>query len=700
MKKGRSSIWITAAFVGVALGLSPEPAHAQTECVTGFDPPELNIPWTGGPFTFRVLAPADCTWRYEFFPALFGLPVPLIGATGPATVTSQAIPNIQLEPRIIVARIGSTSQGRSYTITQAGAPCVVSLSRSASSPLPANGGSGSFTVNGAGPDCSFYRVESESSGLTIQSAANGTSFPATINFTVAPTSSQFIRTLRVNAFPTETFPFASASLDITQNGPPITTNLVSSSLSFALHRYASGNPYVTPPAPLVIANTESPGAAWAATTTAPWLMVTPSSGAGPAGIKLSVDPSVVTGNSGNLTAVLNITSPVAPNSPRGVTVFLSITNSIMSTRSPFGTVDIPRPLAVLSGAVAMGGWATDDVGIGRVQIYRSAVPPELPLGLVYLGDATRVWGARPDVAIRGGPDAMSAGWGFMILTNTLPNHGNGPFTLYAFADDVEGHRSLLGQTTVTFDNTSSVKPIGTIDTPRQGGAFSGTDAVHGWVVAQPGREIPIDGSTIRLFIDGAQTPLVASYNHNRPDVQAVFPPPTYTNSAGAGGFFMLDSTTLTDGLHTMVWVVTDNLGAIEGIGSRYFTVDNAGGSIVSASAAPAARSTADPFWASPLAMDRARNEIRHTRAERLEVTLDSWHWLFGCGRYSAYLVSGETAGPLPPGASFDAERGVFTWLSPTEFAGTFDFVFVRTGCGKEAHVPLRVVIAPEVQDIR
>ena len=57
---------------------------------------------------------------------------------------------------------------------------------------------------------------------------------------------------------------------------------------------------------------------------------------------------------------------------------------------------------------------------------------------------------------------------------------------------------------------------------------------------------------------------------------------------------MIDTTTLTNGLHTISWVVTDDQGATEGIGSRFFTVSNGaggadGGAAASAGAATAAR---------------------------------------------------------------------------------------------------------------
>ncbi len=79
-------------------------------------------------------------------------------------------------------------------------------------------------------------------------------------------------------------------------------------------------------------------------------------------------------------------------------------------------------------------YTLDDLEVARVRLYRNAVPPEIP-GLVYLGTAVFIEGARPDVerAFRTMPLSQRAGWGFLILTNTLPNQGNGGFRIHAIA---------------------------------------------------------------------------------------------------------------------------------------------------------------------------------------------------------------------------------------------------------------------------
>ena len=46
------------------------------------------------------------------------------------------------------------------------------------------------------------------------------------------------------------------------------------------------------------------------------------------------------------------------------------------------------------------------------------------------------------------------------------------------------------------------------------------------------------------------------------------------NSSGAMGFFHMDTTKLSNGIHNIDWVATDSAGHSGGIGSRNFFVQN------------------------------------------------------------------------------------------------------------------------------
>jgi parallel beta-helix repeat protein len=206
-----------------------------------------------------------------------------------------------------------------------------------------------------------------------------------------------------------------------------------------------------------------------------------------------------------------------------------------------------------------------------VKIYRES---EDGSTLVYIGDGVFVEGARPDVeeAYPGYPNNSAAGWGYMMLTNFLPNGGNGTFILHAIATDTDGNSVTLGTKQIICDNANAVKPFGAIDLPAQGGTASGTNYRNqGWVLTPLPNKVPGDGSTIDVIIDGTKVGNV-TYNIYRSDIASFFP--GYANSNGAMAYFDFDTTAYANGVHTIQWVATDNAGNTDGIGSRYFSINN------------------------------------------------------------------------------------------------------------------------------
>ncbi len=248
-------------------------------------------------------------------------------------------------------------------------------------------------------------------------------------------------------------------------------------------------------------------------------------------------------------------------------VFFSMVPAQLFGDQPFGSFDTPLDNSTTAGSIPVTGWALDDIGIDYVKIYR-----EDGNSLIYIGDATFIEGARPDVAAAfpGYPNNTKAGWGYMMLSHFLSNGGNGTFTFYAIATDTEGANVTLGTKTVTIDNADQAKPFGAIDTPTQGGVASGSNFVNwGWVLTPQPNDIPTDGSTIDVYVDEINLGH-PTYDIYRPDIATLFP--GYANSNGAGGYFILDTTVYAKGLHTICWVATDSNGNSEGIGSRYFTI--------------------------------------------------------------------------------------------------------------------------------
>jgi hypothetical protein len=245
---------------------------------------------------------------------------------------------------------------------------------------------------------------------------------------------------------------------------------------------------------------------------------------------------------------------------------------------PFGSFDTPTTNSNVSGAIGVTGWALSEAGIASVDIYREPGPGQAT-PLVFIGTADIVTGSRPDVQALypSYPGSNQAGWGLAVLTNELPSNtgatsvGNGTYNLHAIATGNDGQTTDLGARTIIVDNATAKLPFGTIDTPTQGGMVSGTIVNFGWALTPQPNIIPTDGSTITVFIDNLPVGH-PTYNQPRSDIETLFP--GYQNTDGAVGYFYIDTTTLANGVHTISWVAKDSAGNAQGLGSRYFTVEN------------------------------------------------------------------------------------------------------------------------------
>jgi len=333
-------------------------------------------------------------------------------------------------------------------------------------------------------------------------------------------------------------------------------------------------------APQKVQVTALAGMNWSVSSSQPYIVVSPTSGTGNGSFTVSIQSTTLPSPS-TQQGTVTVTAPAASNSPQTVQVNVKVMSSA-STGTPFGSFDTPANNTTgISGSIAVTGWALDNIGVQNVQIWRNPIgaEPAASNGLVYIGDATFVPGARPDVQslYPTYPLNNRAGWGYLMLTNGLPNNGspagagNGTYTLHAIATSFDGKTKELGTKTITCDNTDSNIPFGAIDTPGQGATVSGTIVNFGWALTPQPYSIPTDGSTISVTVDGV-TLGHPVYNQYRSDIANGFP--GFANSNGAIGYYYLDTTTLSNGLHTIGWLVYDNNGHGAGIGSRFFWVQN------------------------------------------------------------------------------------------------------------------------------
>lgn len=347
----------------------------------------------------------------------------------------------------------------------------------------------------------------------------------------------------------------------------------------------------------MVTNPGSGNLEWAASPLGPWLDLATRSGNGGAVVTVSANPTGLP--AGTYHGSITVSDANASNSPATVSVDLYV-GSLPDTDPPFGSFATPIEGSTVRGSIPVTGWVLDDSGVESVKIYRQGTgDPE------YIGDAAFVEGARPDVGLRYPdlPNNYRAGWGYTMLTNSLPDGGNGTFTIQAVATDTSGNQVTLGTRTITAANASAVKPFGALDTPTQGGMASGTMfKSQGWVLTPMPNAIPPCGGTIDVYVDGL---IVGhpTYNGYREDIAALFP--GYANSNGAGGYFFLDTTRYANGVHTIQWTARDNATNTDGIGSRYFTIKNPStGHVGGAGSAAAVASTDEVFATIQEAIDK------------------------------------------------------------------------------------------------
>jgi glucose/arabinose dehydrogenase len=485
---------------------------------------------------------------------------------------------------------------------------------------------------------------------------------------------------------------------------------------------ASGALVTVTPAQDVTVGFTGASSSWTATADQPWVQITNGSGSGTGRFNVAiVNPNNVIGGSSSLAATITVTA-AGVGASTATPVTLSVQQAATSA-GPFGSFDTPvNGTAGISGSIAVTGWALDDIGIDRIEIWRDLVagettPPFMGAGpgrgKVFIATPLFIAGARPDVeaAFPVTPLNYRAGWGYLLLTWGLWNQGNGTYTLYAFAFDKEGNSTTLGTKTITVDNAHANKPFGSLDTPTFGQSVSSSFWNYGWALT-PGSCAIVNGG-VQMAIDSG--PLVpVNYGDLRPDVGAGFT--GFTNSASAGGAFFVDVSTLAVGTHSIGWLVTDNCGRRDGIGSRFFTVTAASGAgssgwstadtAMAASPSPlpssirtrvnwdlvgVRRNDGEPTWVAPTSAGTRIIEV--AEGARLAVQLPA----IRDAAYSGYQLVNHRQRPLPLGSSLDAASRIFYWQPAAGFLGAFDLVFTATRGEHAETVSVRVVVGPSLR---
>ncbi|MCU0286204.1 MAG: Ig-like domain-containing protein [Acidobacteria bacterium] len=436
---------------------------------------------------------------------------------------------------------------------------------------------------------------------------------------------------------------------------------------------------VSGPQSMVIGNTGGKTLNWSAAPNQSWIHINKTSGTGDGLVTISVDPNGLT--AGDYSGIISVSASGAANSPQDVTINLKVKNG-EEDEMPFGDMSTPASGSTVHGSIPITGWALDDVDIKSVKLYYNQEG--------YIGDMLFVEGARPDVASAypNYPFYRRAGWGYLMLTNSLPD---GAYTLSAVAEDSSGNKTTFGPKNITIANASSAKPFGNIDTPAQNGTASGTGYMNwGWALTKLPRMIPKDGSTIQVWIDGNFMGTLDGYNGPNPAIKKLFP--GLKNSDGPTGFYRLDTTQFANGVHLISWTVIDNGGHKEGIGSRYFNIYNAGNTVISSLRDDNINDalSRSEFYNCTTGIKVKKGFETSMTSQETEIYPDEEGQVFlqveelqpveiqldaGNSILSGYLEMDGRLEPLPIGSSLDRSNGVFRWQPGPGFFGDYQLIF-------------------------
>lgn len=480
------------------------------------------------------------------------------------------------------------------------------------------------------------------------------------------------QTLSVTFTPTDPdYGTATASVSLVVDPMPVMTVSPTAERLFSGTRELNGTISSMTGSQLIAVSFSNPNnGPWTATAsnaTASWVTIANGSGTGAGlfsiGINTTALRTAIGDQATTAMATVTVTATNVTSASATQTIPIRVTLGLPSQDTvPIGQVDTPaQGTGSIQGSIGITGWVVDDRGVKAVKIYRNCLPFEVaqtpspcttvadngrvtqPPPLVFVGDANFVSGARPDIEtlFPALPATSTAGWGFLVLTQmlpnavaALPNGGEGTFQIYVFAVDTSDKQTMLGRsfvpanpggndpTTISLINASqaAVRPFGAIDTPAQGATVGGVVNNFGWALT-PDADNLINTGDISISQNGASTvflnaaPTYAgnplgqiTFNFCRgtvgnpvptgvfcnDDISSIFGhstpqasftartsnPTVYRNlDAGRGpiGLYVLDTRTMSNGVYQLQWSVLDNLGRTEGIGSRFITILNSGG---------------------------------------------------------------------------------------------------------------------------
>jgi len=439
---------------------------------------------------------------------------------------------------------------------------------------------------------------------------------------------------------------------------------------------------VTPPQPVRVAGASTPRVA---TTGQPRLQIPDGSDQADARLGAGiVNRGDLIGGEAQFRATITLATPGAEMALASIPVTPTVYRP-GPTSAPVGGFDTPvDATANLNGSMTIAGWAIDDVGIDRVEIWRdpvvgdTATPYEGPgpgRGKIFLAQPALIPGARPDVeaAYAFSPGAHQAGWGYVLSAADTSNPaGSDPLQLYAFAFDQEGHWTAIGRKTIHRDGASDLQRM---DAPGTLPVGQGVSAEF-WNIECA--QVGIDAGSAMAIVGGdsradAPTRLQGFTPQRRLSVN------------------FIDSRAPANQAQYEGQMPTANRGRIGGI-----DVSASGSSL----STDVAASSSDPIafrhrggeWQFVSPNLNATRVVEIGQEEDVEVRLP----MAGAAGYVGYQMVADERRPLPLGSTLDGPSGTFFWQPAAGFLGTFDLEFASED---STAVRVCVVVGPPMRTV-
>lgn len=238
-------------------------------------------------------------------------------------------------------------------------------------------------------------------------------------------------------------------------------------------------------------------------------------------------------SSGNHTLTLTSTDGTGQHAALGAEFTVSNWSSLASDPIKIA-IDSPGPGATFSGGAFFGGWAIDTLdAIAQV----SMTIDGMPIQNVSYG------GSRPDVceARANAPGCPNVGWNAWVDTTYF---ADGVHTLALTATTAAGQSSTATASFTIANQTASNPILLSIGSPNSNeNTFTGQAAVGGWALDNTAAITRVTVSVDAVLWGDA------AYGGNRPDVCVVYP--NRQSCPNVGWNFLLDTTMLADGTHTL-----------------------------------------------------------------------------------------------------------------------------------------------------